>query len=227
VCDLPKRLAERVTVTPFARVASWSDGTSVQPSSSALPTTVTNFMATQRPAAVAAKSILSVPAAGVAAARAAEAERGDAGTRVLRQFRLVFNSVKTHFQQVEKLAGVGGAQVWALSIIRDRPGVGVNDLAQAMDVRQPTASNLVKALVEQGHVEVRKEGPDKRAVQLYARPSGVQVLRRVPGPFTGVLPDALATLDAETLRRLEADLDRLIKALHTDDGAAEIPLSQM
>ena len=147
--------------------------------------------------------------------------------RVLRQFRLVFNSVKTHFQQMEKQAGVGGAQVWALSIIRDQPGVGVNQLARAMDVRQPTASNLVKALVAQGHVEVRKEGSDKRAVQLYVLAPGVRVLRRAPGPFHGVLPQALAALDAATLQRMEHDLAQLIRALNADESATDMLLSQM
>ena len=41
----------------------------------------------------------------------------------LRRFRRVFNAVKTHFQQVEKRAGVGGAQLWALSVIGARPGI--------------------------------------------------------------------------------------------------------
>ena len=57
-------------------------------------------------------------------------------TRVLRQFRVVFNAVKTHFRQVEKEAGVGGAQLWALSVIRSNPGIGMNDLAHAMDVQE-------------------------------------------------------------------------------------------
>jgi DNA-binding MarR family transcriptional regulator len=151
----------------------------------------------------------------------------DPAQRVLRQFRQVFNSVKTHFQQVEKHAGLGGAQVWALAIIRDQAGVGVNDLAKAMDVRQPTASNLVRALAEQGHIEVRKEAQDRRAVQLYLRPSGTQVLHRAPGPFSGVLPKALAGLDPATLQRLEQDLDVLIRALGPDERAAAIPLGEM
>jgi len=74
------------------------------------------------------------------------AELGEPAARVLRRFRLVFNAVKAHFQQVERSAGVGGAQLWALSIIREHPGRGVNDLARAMDVKQSTASNLVRAL---------------------------------------------------------------------------------
>jgi DNA-binding MarR family transcriptional regulator len=148
-------------------------------------------------------------------------------TRVLRQFRLVFNSVKTHFQQVEKQAGMGGAQVWALSVIRERPGIGINELANALDVRQPTASNLVRSLVGQGHVEARKEAQDKRAVQLYVLPSGTRLLRRVPGPFAGVLPEALAALDPVALQRLESDLAVLLKLLKADDRAANIPLGQM
>ena len=147
--------------------------------------------------------------------------------RVLRQFRLVFNTVKTHFQQVEKQAGLGGAQVWALSVIRDRPGLGVNDLARALDVRQPTASNLVKSLTEQGLIEVRKDGRDRRAVHLHALPAGNRLLRRAPGPFTGVLPEALAGLDAQTLERLEQDLMVLITALGADERGAQIPLSPM
>ena len=38
-------------------------------------------------------------------------------TRVLRQFRLIFSSVRRHFQLIEKSAGVGGAQIWALSLV--------------------------------------------------------------------------------------------------------------
>jgi DNA-binding MarR family transcriptional regulator len=151
----------------------------------------------------------------------------ESAVRVLRQFRLVFNTVKTHFQQMEKRAGLGGAQVWALSVVRDRPGIGVNDLARALDVRQPTASNLVKALAEQDMIEARKDERDGRAVMLHLRPAGSRVLRRAPGPFTGVLPEALATLDPATLERLEQDLAVLIKVLGADERGANIPLSQM
>lgn len=148
-------------------------------------------------------------------------------SRVLRRFRLVFNTVKTHFQQVEKKAGVGGAQVWALSVVRASPGIGVNALAKAMDIHQTTASNLVKALVTADMIAVEKKGPDKRAVQLRILPAGTRVLRKAPGPFTGVLPEALASLDAATLERLDRDLAELITALNADERAAGIPLAQM
>jgi len=145
-------------------------------------------------------------------------------TRVLRQFRLVFNTVKTHFQQVEKQAGVGGAQLWALSLIEDRPGIGTGDLARAMDVHQSTASNLVRALLARGFIQADKAGTDRRAVQLTLLPAGQAVLNKAPAPLSGVLPQALASLDAETLARLDADLARLISVLDGDEHAARIPL---
>lgn len=151
---------------------------------------------------------------------------GEPATRVLRRFRVVFNAVKTHFQQVERQAGLGGAQLWALSIIHAQPGLGVSELAQAMDVKQSTASNLVRALVERELLEVAREAADRRVVQLRLRPAGRKVLREAPGPFSGVLPQALASLDPQTLARLDADLALVIAVLGADAKGAKVPLGQ-
>lgn len=148
-----------------------------------------------------------------------------AASRVLRQFRQVFNAVKSHFQQVEKKAGVGGAQVWALSVIQTQPGIGINDLARAMDIHQTTASNLVKALVKGGLASAQRKGSDRRAVELKILVAGAAVLVRAPGPFAGVLPEALDDLDSATLLQLERDLAKLIDTLHADDAGGRIPLA--
>ena len=146
---------------------------------------------------------------------------------VLRNFRMVFNAVKSHFQQVEKLAGIGGAQVWALSAIAANPGLGVGALSAEMDIHQSTASNLVKGLVAQALVSALRNGVDKRSVQLHVTKKGRAVLRKVPGPFVGVLPDALNKLDFETLLRLETDLAALLAHLGADTKAARKPLAHL
>lgn len=137
--------------------------------------------------------------------------------KVLRQFRVVFNAVKTHLQQVEKAVGIGGAQVWALGIIATRQDVGVNELARAMDIHQSTASNLVKTLVGRDLAVASKDGADRRAVRLRITPAGKRLLRNAPVPLAGGLPQALAQLDLTTLTRLEHDLSLLISALDTGD----------
>ena len=151
----------------------------------------------------------------------------EAAVAVLRQFRQVFNAVKSHFQQVEKTVGIGGAQVWALSIVRDQPGIGVGTLARAMSIHQSTASNLVRTLIDREMVVAAKDGADRRAVQLKLLPAGARVLKNAPGPFAGLLPDALKALPGETLARLQADLGQLIVAIAADESGASIPLSDL
>ncbi len=146
---------------------------------------------------------------------------------MLRRFRSVFNAVKTHFQQVEKAAGIGGAQLWALSVMQEQPDIGVGGLAQAMDIHQTTASNLVKALVALDLVVTTRDEADRRATRLRITPAGLRVLEKAPGPFTGVLPQALAALNTETLERLDQDLATLLRHLQPDEHAAGIPLAQM
>jgi DNA-binding MarR family transcriptional regulator len=152
--------------------------------------------------------------------------RADASVLVLRKLRLVFNAVKGHFRDVERKAGVAGAQVWALSVIRDKPGVGVNELAKAMDIHQSTASNLLKPLIEGRMVVAARDEADRRALRLKITARGLAVLKKAPGPVTGVLPDALSKLDLETLMRLDKDLAGLIAVLNTDSRGARMPLGQ-
>lgn len=150
-----------------------------------------------------------------------------AAALALRKFRMVFNAVRTHFRQMEKVSGLGGAQVWALSLIAHKPGTGVGELARQMDIHQSTASNLIKVLLKKELISLHKAGPDKRAVQLHLLPAGEQVLAKIPGPFEGVLPQALGQLDAATLARLNQDLQVLVQILRVDEAAGVTPLASM
>jgi len=147
--------------------------------------------------------------------------------QVLRRFRVVFNAVRSHFHQVEQQTGLGGAQVWALDLIRRVPDIGVGELARRMDIHQSTASNLVKALQRRELVVTARSAQDKRSVQLRVTPAGKAVLARVVGPFEGVLPSALGELPPDTLSRLDHDLGELIRLLKADEAAGGVPLAQL
>lgn len=146
---------------------------------------------------------------------------------VLRRFRVVFNAVRSHFQQVEKKVNLGGAQVWALSLVRDQPGIGMSGIAQAMDIHQSTASNLIKTLLRKELIRMTKAAKDRRNVQLHVLQTGLEVLDQVPGPFEGVLPQALAKLSPQSLQNLEQDLSELIALLKADELAGGIPLAEL
>ena len=122
---------------------------------------------------------------------------------------------------------MGGAQVWALSVIRSHPGIGVSGIAQTMAIHQSTASNLVKVLLQHGLVRLDKTPEDRRSVKLYILPAGQEMLDHAAGPFEGVLPMALGKLPHDTLQRLDQDLGELIRLLQADDEAAGIPLAEL
>jgi DNA-binding MarR family transcriptional regulator len=146
--------------------------------------------------------------------------------RVLRQFRVVFNSVRKHFRATERKAGISGAHVWALSVVKEHPQIGIGGLARAMDVHQSTASNLVRMLIAEDLVSSEKDPADKRTVRLTISARGKRVLRSAPSPYEGVLPEALQVLKAATLKRLESDLGELIGILDPDQRGAHVPLGR-
>jgi len=96
-----------------------------------------------------------------------------------------------------------------------------------MDVHQSTASNLVKGLLQKELIVVEKDVRDKRHVHLQVTPKALALLAAVPGPFEGVLPVALAQLNAETLQLLDHDLGELIALIQTDEAAGQVPLAQL
>ena len=147
--------------------------------------------------------------------------------QVLRRFRVVFNAVRTHFRHMEKQVGLGGAQVWALSLIKAKPGIGMGEIAANMEIHQSTASNLIKVLLNKELIRAEKALDDRRNVQLTILPAGSRLLKKVPGPFEGVLPQALSNLSGETLQRLDEDLGQLIGLLNADEAAEETPLAQI
>lgn len=151
----------------------------------------------------------------------------ESAREVLRRFRIVFSTVRKHFQDVESKCGVSGAQLWAISEIVDTPGIRVTELACAMSVHQSTASNLVGELEKSGLIK-KERGPDQRVVRLYLTGKGDELIARAPKPMMGVLPDALQRLPNEALESLATNLDVLIETMQLKDKtAAGKPLSDI
>ena len=71
--------------------------------------------------------------------------------------------------------------------------------------------------------------PDQAVSQvaMRMRPAGMLILHKAPAPFAGVLPAALASIDAASLARMEVDLAALIALLATDEASAGIPLADL
>jgi DNA-binding MarR family transcriptional regulator len=126
--------------------------------------------------------------------------------QTLQEFRTIFGSARRHDAEVRRVAGISGAQLWALSAIARAERMRVNDLAEQMALHQTTASNLVNALVQRKLVRRSRDDADQRVVRLTVTTEGKRMLLRAPGPYVGLLFDALRHLDSPDLRRLRKAL---------------------
>jgi DNA-binding MarR family transcriptional regulator len=148
---------------------------------------------------------------------------------VLEQFRVIVKSIRRHYQDVERRAGLSGAQLWALAQVAGQPGTQVGDLARALAIHQSTASNLLRALEAQGLLRRERQRHDQRQVKLFASKKGLQLLKGAPRPLIGVLQQALSELPAARLHALHAELAHVIALMKVKSPAAAraLPLSDM
>jgi DNA-binding MarR family transcriptional regulator len=149
-------------------------------------------------------------------------------TAVLKLFRVIFQSVNRHSHEVERKAGMGGAQLWALAEIAGRPRITVTELAKAMSIHQSTASNLLDKLVNQNYVARDRSDEDRRVVLLTLTKRGEEILHKAPLPHRGVLSDALLKMNENDLAVLQQSLETLVTQLEFKQlkGAYE-PLGRM
>ncbi|MEP6548562.1 MAG: MarR family winged helix-turn-helix transcriptional regulator [Gammaproteobacteria bacterium] len=152
-------------------------------------------------------------------------KRGDFELQTLQGFRTIFGSARSHDAEIRLTAGIPGAQLWALSEIARFEGMSVNSLSERMALHQTTASNLVNALVERKLIRRARDAVDQRIVRLHVTAHGKRLLLKAPGPYAGLLVDALRHLNAGQLTQLRQSLDVLVRVLHrTAENAAGEPL---
>jgi len=162
------------------------------------------------------------------AAQAEELTRKRLEMQTLQGFRTIFASARAHDADVRRLAGISGSQLWALAEIARASGLSVNGLSERMALHQTTASNLINALVERRLVRRVRDETDQRVVRLYVTTDGKRMLLRAPGPYTGLLVDALRHLEPEQLKRLHRSLALLLDVMREKktNAAGEILLGE-
>jgi len=110
-------------------------------------------------------------------------------------------------------AGIGPAQLSALSVLVFAGPLSLNQLARAEQVKPPTMSRIVDALEKSGLARRRENPSDRRAVLLEATEKGASLLRRGRDRRVKFLARYLARLSAAELRSLNSAVSALEKAL--------------
>ena len=99
-------------------------------------------------------------------------------------------------------AGIGPAQLSALSVLVFAGPRSLGELAYAEQVSAPTMSRVVSALVDSGLVRSDVVGEDKRRLRLEATPAGIELMKVARVRRVQSLADALRARSKKELRRL-------------------------
>lgn len=116
------------------------------------------------------------------------------------------------YREAQKI-GASALDVQLLSVIKARPGIGVNELAAKERMSAPTMSAHVKRLERAGWVlrEAEPESGDRRRAPLRLSPDGASALEAIRRSRTDFLLDRLAGLDPEEFFLLRAAVPALQK----------------
>ncbi|MFY9326926.1 MAG: MarR family transcriptional regulator [Georgfuchsia sp.] len=115
--------------------------------------------------------------------------------------RLV-REVQTGMQNIVGSHGLSGSQIAALWQISAEPGLRVAKLAEVLQIKPCTASNLLDKLELRGLVRRKRLAADQRVVRLYLLPAGLKLIKNIPGPMQGRLRYALRKLPVPVLNGL-------------------------
>jgi DNA-binding MarR family transcriptional regulator len=98
--------------------------------------------------------------------------------------------------------GIGPAQASALSVVVFGGPLTLNKLAEAEQVRPPTMSRVVEALVEEGLVRRETNRDDRRSVMISPTDKGTKILHEGRNRREKRLIKLLSKLDADEVRCL-------------------------
>ena len=136
-------------------------------------------------------------------------------TELANRLRPVLLHLNRHLRREVHRLGVSATQVSLLAAICDRPGIGVNELAQREGTSAPAMSGQVDKLEAAGLVERQRDREtDRRRIGLRVTSAGHRVLRAVRSGRTAWLASRLQAVSPQERERIASAVDALAALVH-------------
>ena len=142
-------------------------------------------------------------------------QRGDAEVAAsVDAFRRILREIRVMARKGELSTGLSAAQTFVLSVLIDRPGASVNDLAEATLTDRSSVAAVVDRLVAQGFVVREQSADDRRRAAVSITTAGRRAMRHAASPPpTVALIAAMRALQRDEQRSLASGLTALARAM--------------
>jgi len=128
---------------------------------------------------------------------------------VANRLRPVLLHLNRHLRREVHASGVSAGQLSVLGAIRDKPGIGVAELAAREGTSMPSVCGHIDRLEASGLVTRRQGERDRRRVDLEVTPEGLRVLRVIRSKRTAWLSSRLGALAGGDLAAVAAAIGPL------------------
>lgn len=139
-------------------------------------------------------------------------------TVLANRLRPVLLKLNRHLRREVHSLGVTGGQVALLIQIKQRPGIGMRELAALERISVPGMSKYVNKLEEAGLVQRASVEGDQRRIGLSLTAAGHKVLRSVKSKRTAWLAARLRELDPDELDAIDAAIEPLTNLLAAEEA---------
>lgn len=126
--------------------------------------------------------------------------------------RQLVRALRLSDTDVQRRAGVTGAQLFVLQQLHERSAASLGELAERTHTHQSSASVVVRRLVEQGLVRREADPADRRRRHLALTAAGRRVVRDAPLTAQARIVAAFRALPVPTRRTLAGGLQRWVDA---------------
>lgn len=136
----------------------------------------------------------------------------------LDSLRRIVRALRLSAAESEKSLGISMVQKFVLSQLSDGQPRSIAELARKTFTDASSVSVVVQRLVDLKLITRRADPSDARRAQLTLSPAGRRLVARAPEPVQERLLAALADLPDRRLAELSGSLDRLARALGSDEA---------
>jgi DNA-binding MarR family transcriptional regulator len=144
---------------------------------------------------------------------------------IVNNIRRVFQVLNEQSQQVKRLTGLTGPQLWTIKTIAAAPPVSVKDLAARIHLHPATVVGILDRLEEGGFVRRIRTQVDRRVVTVGLTEKGRGLVAGAPEAIQGMLVSGLKRLPAGTRKRIDDGLAELVRMLGVETVPTRLVLS--
>lgn len=141
------------------------------------------------------------------------------GEELMHLFRYCFNLMRRRYHQtVHGKVGTRQGQGKILSVLRREDGIGQKELAERLQIRPASLSELLDKMQKSGWIQRRGNEKDRRKINIFLTEDGKGISQQMIEARRDMASTVFGVLNEEEQEQLEMLLSKLISELEKNQG---------